>query len=135
MRHEWQRINDEECRRFQSSVELVGKRWSSGILLTVAQGATRFTEIIAAVSGIYDRLLAQRVRALQTAGLLEREMIATFPVQVRYHLTARGADLMRSLQPLSDWSQRWVQPARSSLEDRPSDPATPAPTEPARPGR
>jgi DNA-binding HxlR family transcriptional regulator len=135
VRHEWQRINDEECRRFQSSIELVGKRWSSGILLAVAQGATRFTEIIAAVSGLSDRLLAQRIKELQTAGLLEREVIPTTPVQVRYHLTTRGADLMRALQPLGEWSQRWAQPARIGVEDPASDPATPAPTKPARSDR
>lgn len=113
MAREWQRIDDEECRRFQSSVELVGKRWNSGILLAVAQGATRFTEIIAAVSGLSDRLLAVRVKELESAGLLEREVIPTTPVQVRYHLTAQGADLIRSLAPLVDWTQHWAQPARS----------------------
>ena len=111
------RISDEECRRFQSSLELVGKRWSSGILLAVAQGATRFTEIVAAVSGLSDRLLAQRVRELQAAGLLERQVIATTPVQVRYHLTDRGADLIRSLQPLVAWGERWG-PPRGGRSDR-----------------
>ena len=113
------RISDEECRRFQSSLELVGKRWSSGILLAVAQGATRFTEIVAAVSGLSDRLLAQRVRELQAAGLLERQVIATTPVQVRYHLTDRGADLIRSLQPLVAWGERWG-PPRGGRLDRPT---------------
>ncbi|MDX6254445.1 MAG: hypothetical protein QOJ11_779 [Frankiales bacterium] len=130
-----QRINDEQCRSVQSIVEFVGKRWNSGILLAVAQGATRFTEIIAAVSGLSDRLLAQRLKELETAGLLEREVIASTPVQVRYHLTARSADLMRSLQPLVAWGQRWAQPAPGNLEDRASDPATPAQTERARSGR
>jgi DNA-binding HxlR family transcriptional regulator len=110
------RISDEECRRFQSSLELVGKRWSSGILLAVAQGATRFTEIVAAVSGLSDRLLAQRVRELQAAGLLERQVIATTPVQVRYHLTDRGADLIRSLQPLVAWGERWGPPRGGRLD-------------------
>jgi hypothetical protein len=75
------------------------------------------------------------VKELQTAGLLEREVIPTTPVQVRYHLTTRGADLMRALQPLGEWSQRWAQPARRSVEDPASDPATPAPTKPARSDR
>ena len=110
------RISDQECRRFQSSLELVGKRWSSGILLAVAQGATRFTEIVAAVSGLSDRLLAQRVRELQAAGLLERQVIATTPVQVRYHLTDRGADLIRSLQPLVAWGERWGAPMGGTLD-------------------
>ena len=107
MTNEWHHIDDAECRRFQSSVELVGKRWSSGILLAVAQGAERFTEILATVTGLSDRLLSQRLKELEQAGLLQRAVIATTPVQVRYHLTERGADLMRSLQPLVAWGQRW----------------------------
>jgi DNA-binding HxlR family transcriptional regulator len=102
-----QHIDDAECRRFQSSLELVGRRWSSGILLAVARGASRFSEIVATVPGLSDRLLAQRLKELDSAGLLEREVVATTPVQVRYRLTARGDDLMRSLQPLVGWGQRW----------------------------
>lgn len=75
--------------------------------MAVARGASRFTEIIASVPGLSDRMLAQRVRELETAGLLEREVIATTPVQVRYRLSERGTDLMRSLQPLVAWGQRW----------------------------
>lgn len=103
-------INDDECRRFQSSVELVGKRWSSGILLAIARGAVRFTDILAAVPGLSDRLLAQRVKELESAGMLERQVIASTPVQVRYRLTPRGADLIASLQPLVAWGQRWEEP-------------------------
>ncbi|MDQ1564762.1 MAG: hypothetical protein QOI14_1713 [Actinomycetota bacterium] len=102
-----QHINDEECHRFQSSVELIGKRWSSGILMAIARGATRFSDIIAAVPGLSDRLLSQRVKELELQGLLERKVIASTPVQVRYQLTARGFDLMKSLQPLVAYGKRW----------------------------
>lgn len=104
-------INDADCRRFQSSVELIGKRWSGAILLAVAQGASRFSEIVESVPGLSDRLLSQRAKELEHSGLLQREVIPTTPVQVRYSLTERGADLMRSLQPLVDWGQRWGTPA------------------------
>ncbi len=106
-------INDDECRRFQGAVELVGKRWSSSILLTVWQGSTRFSEIVAHVDGLSDRMLAQRAKELEAAGLLKREVIPTTPVQIRYELTERGDDLMRSLNPLIEWEQRWrsVKPA------------------------
>jgi DNA-binding HxlR family transcriptional regulator len=102
-----QHIDDEACRRFQSSVELVGKRWSSGILLAIARGATRFSDIVASVPGLSDRLLSQRLKELEAARLLEREVVASTPVQVRYRLTPRGADLLESLQPLVIWEQRW----------------------------
>jgi len=106
-----QHIDDAECRRFQGSVELVGKRWSSSVLLAIARGATRFSEIVTTVPGLSDRLLAQRLRELETAGLLARDVVASTPVQVRYRLTLRGDDLLRSLQPLVAWGQRWVDPA------------------------
>ena len=100
-------IDDAACRRFLSSVELVGKRWSSGILLALFRGAARFSEVLAVVDGLSDRLLAQRLKELEAAGLVERSVIATTPVQVRYALTDRGDDLIRSLQPLAQWGHRW----------------------------
>ena len=103
-------IDDAACRRFLSSVELVGKRWSSGVLLAIARGATRFSEIIATVPGLSDRLLAQRLKELEESGLLTREVIASTPVQVRYSLTEAGADLIESLQPLAAWGHRWGTP-------------------------
>jgi DNA-binding HxlR family transcriptional regulator len=109
-----QHIDDDQCRSFQASVELVGRRWSSGILLAVARGATRFSEIVDAVPGLSDRMLAQRVRELETAGLLVRTVVGTTPVQVRYRLSDSGDDLMRSLQPLVAWGLRWHDPAHSA---------------------
>jgi DNA-binding HxlR family transcriptional regulator len=117
-------IDDDECRRFQTSVELVGRRWNSAILLAVARGSERFGDIVAAVPGLSDRLLAQRVKELETAGLLQRQVIASMPVQVRYRLTDRGGDLMRSLQPLVAWGQRWEIAPRSTASERQAPSAT-----------
>jgi DNA-binding HxlR family transcriptional regulator len=96
--------------RFQSFLEFIGKRWSSSILMALAQGATRFSEVLATVEGLSDRLLAVRLKELEKVGLVEREVIPTVPVQVRYRLTERGDDLMASLQPLVGWGQRWGEP-------------------------
>jgi len=103
-------IDEAECRRFQGSVELVGRRWSAAIMLAVARGGERFSEIRASVTGISDRLLSQRLRELEDADLVERVVVPTTPVQIRYRLTERGADLMRALQPVVAWGQRWKPP-------------------------
>lgn len=105
----WTHIDDDRCRLFTASVELVGKRWNSGILLAIARGTSRFSEIRASVTGLSDRLLAARLKELERAGLVERQVIASTPVQVRYALTARGDDLLRSLQPLVAYGVRWVE--------------------------
>ena len=100
-------IDDEACQTFQRSFELVGKRWSASILLAMSRGAIRFSEITEIVTGLSDRLLAQRIKELEQSGLVAREVIATTPVQIRYRLTERGADLMEAMQPISDWGHRW----------------------------
>ena len=102
---------------FQWAVELIGKRWSSAILLAVGQGSSRFSEIVARVEGLSDRMLAQRAKELESAGLLAREVIPSTPVQIRYTLTNRGDDLLAALQPVMDWEQRWRSvPASSRVE-------------------
>ncbi|SDZ28094.1 winged helix-turn-helix transcriptional regulator [Herbiconiux ginsengi] len=129
----WHHIDDAACRRFTASVELVGKRWSSGILLAIGQGATRFSDIVASVVGLSDRLLAQRLKELERAGLVARSVVATTPVQVRYSLTPQGADLLQSLQPLVSWGQRW---GASTTADIPATPAaSPSASAPAPAGR
>jgi DNA-binding HxlR family transcriptional regulator len=103
----WESIDDHECRRATGIVEFVGRRWNSGILLAVARGAARFTEIAGQVTGLSSRLLALRLRELEGVGLIDRIVEPTTPVSVRYVLTARGRDLVAALQPLVEYGQRW----------------------------
>lgn len=100
-------IDDELCRRLISAAELAGRRWSSGILLALGRGATRFSAIVAAVDGLSDRMAAQRLRELEAASLVERHVIPSTPVQVRYRLTQAGRELLQAMQPLAAWSHRW----------------------------
>ncbi|MFG2058905.1 winged helix-turn-helix transcriptional regulator [Micromonospora sp. NPDC048930] len=102
----YQQIPESECRGFQDALELVGRRWTGAILLAAARGARRFGEYRAAVAGISDRLLAQRLRELEADGLISRTVIPSTPVQITYAPTPDGRDLMSVLQPLVTWSHR-----------------------------
>lgn len=88
-------------------LEVIGKRWSGGILLAVARGAHRFSEINESVRDLSGRMLAVRLREFEVAGLVDRVVIPTMPVVVRYELTAQGRDLLASLQPIAGYASRW----------------------------
>ena len=103
----WETVDDEQCRQATSIVELVGRKWSSGILLAMSRGATRFREIVVTVEGLSDRMLAVRLKELEHAGLIDRVVEPTVPVMVRYRLSSRGSDLLASLQPLQEYGRRW----------------------------
>ncbi|MEJ1230956.1 MAG: helix-turn-helix domain-containing protein [Galbitalea sp.] len=108
----WEAIDDAECRRVSGALELIGRKWSSGILLAVARGTDRFSQIRARVIGLSDRLLAARLTELEHAGLIDRIVEATTPVTIRYQLTPRGHDLMASLNGLVEYGQRWSERGR-----------------------
>lgn len=82
----------EERRRV---IELVGDRWTLWIVLAVheIEGA-RFTDL-ASEPGLSRRVLADRLRALVRAGLLETEQYQLRPPRSRYRLTARGQQVRR----------------------------------------
>jgi DNA-binding HxlR family transcriptional regulator len=58
-------------------------------------------------SGISARLLAARLRLLESHALVVREVVPSHPVQVRYSLSQSGSELVRVLIPLVPWGSRW----------------------------
>lgn len=114
-----QTIDDEACRRVNVVMDLVGQRWSSGILLALGRGATRFSQVVALVDGLSDRMLAKRLKDLQHAGLVTRTVVPSTPVQVRYELTERGLSLLVAMQPLMRWTHADALPARDDAGTEP----------------
>ncbi|MFC7491755.1 MULTISPECIES: winged helix-turn-helix transcriptional regulator [unclassified Knoellia] len=100
-------IDDTTCREATTGLEFVGRRWTGAIMLALGRGASRFAEIEAAVDGLSARMLTARLRELKVHGVVERDVIPTTPVSVRYRLTPRGRELLAAMQPLVAYHMRW----------------------------
>jgi DNA-binding HxlR family transcriptional regulator len=96
------------CPRFHHAVELIGRRWSGAILRALFSGATRFTDIHAAVPGLSDRLLSERLKELDAEGVVERLVIPETPVRIEYRLTEKGRSLFPVIEALSEWAEEWL---------------------------
>jgi DNA-binding HxlR family transcriptional regulator len=96
------------CPEFQTAVEIIGRRWSGAILRALFAGCTRFGEVTTAIPGLSDRLLSERLKELETVGIVRREVTPATPVRVEYHLTEKGRDLVPVVRALSDWAERWA---------------------------
>ncbi|MER7702448.1 helix-turn-helix domain-containing protein [Kitasatospora sp. NPDC097605] len=99
-------IHDDTCPSFAGTLELIGRRWTGSVLQAAAQGARRFGEYRALITGVSDRLLSQRLKELEAAGLVERTVIPTTPVQILYQLSPDGQELVDALRPLAAWNTR-----------------------------
>ena len=82
----------------RQTADLLERRWQLSILYAALTGALRFNEFADAVAGISPRMLSERLRDLEVAGLIERKVIPSSPPKVEYRLTGRG----RQLGPIID---------------------------------
>ena len=108
---------DQVCRRFHQAIELIGKRWTGAVLRVLMNGPRRFTEILAAVPDLHDRLLSERLKELEAEGLVDRRVYPETPVRVEYALTSKGRGLERVLSEIERWAHRWL-PAPKKAERR-----------------
>lgn len=102
---------------FHAAAELIGKRWNGAILWALFHGLNRFGELNSAIPGLSARVLSERLKELEDAGVVEREVTPDTPVRITYRLTPKGDALRAVFKLLSVWSMAWP-----SAQDRPHDP-------------
>ena len=96
------------CTGFQRAIEFIGRRWNGAIVYVLLDGPCRFNELLARVPDLSDRLLTERLRELEAAGMLTREVQPGPPVRVVYELTGAGRALNEVIQSISDWAEQWM---------------------------
>ena len=93
---------------FQRAIELIGKRWTGAVVKALIPAPARFNQLLAGIPGISDRVLTERLRELETEGLVERLVDPGPPVRVSYRLTSRGRALEPVLAAVADWAESWL---------------------------
>ncbi|GGL10138.1 transcriptional regulator [Sphaerisporangium melleum] len=104
------------CPRYHSSIELIGKRWTGVILRELLRGASRFSQLSNAIPDITDKLLAERLKELEAAGVVERRIYPETPVRIEYVLTEKGRDLEGVVREVSRWAEHWLPPVPANPE-------------------
>src|SRR4029450_7880035 len=93
--------------------------WTTYIVYNLrTYGPQRFGELKRRVAGISAKMLTERLRTLEGAGLIRRDYEATIPPKVTYSLTPRGHELDGVLETLAEVAIRW------QAEDRAAKSAT-----------
>ena len=95
------------CPIYHRAIELIGRRWTGAIVRVLLGGPRRFSDITAAVPGLSDRLLSERLKELEAQGLVQRRVVPETPVRVEYALTQKGQGLRQVLMLLHRWAETW----------------------------
>ena len=99
------------CQHFQRAAELVGQRWVPQVIYVLMSGPARYSDIHVAIPGISDAMLSDRLKDLETARIITREVTPATPVRITYALTPRGEELAAVLGELQVWAERWARAA------------------------
>ena len=92
----------------RAAADLLERRWLLSIIYAALSGALRFNEFADAVAGISPRMLSERLRELEAAGLVQRTVIPSSPPTVEYRLTERGQRLEPLIQAMREYARQPV---------------------------
>lgn len=88
------------------TVRVIGGRWSTLVVRELLTGTKRFGQLKDRLPGISPKTLTDRLRTLESQGVLTREVHAEVPPRVEYTLTDYGRTLEDVLRAMADWGRR-----------------------------
>lgn len=124
----WNELTEQDC-PIARAMAVVGDRWTLMILRDCMMGIRRFDQFQDSL-GITRHLLSERLKKLESLGLLRRQPYQERPVRHEYRLTRAGKEFAPVMLALADWAGRNLpsdlpQPFEFVLRDSgaPIDPA------------
>jgi len=90
------------------AAEVLCTRWTVVLLRELIAGSTRFNDLRRGVPRMSPALLSQRLKELETAGILAREPLASEPGIFEYRLTPAGLELGPLVEAFGVWGQRRI---------------------------
>jgi DNA-binding HxlR family transcriptional regulator len=90
-------------------LDIVGDKWT---LLVVRDllllSKRRYGEFQSSPEAIPTNILADRLKRLETAGLVKKELYQDNPPRAEYFLTRKGADLEPVLKAMGKWGKQYI---------------------------
>lgn len=96
------------CPKYEKLATFLGKRWTGLILRVLLEGEFRFSEILDSVPGLSSRLLTERLKEMEEAGMVLREVRNEYPIKVEYTLTQKGRSLAPVIREMQTYAEEWL---------------------------
>lgn len=91
------------------TLDVIGERWTILILRDLFLfGPRRFRDLQNSLSGVAPNTISARIKTLEDAGVVTRELYSEHPPRAIYSLTERGLALKPALLALRDWGEKFT---------------------------
>jgi len=95
---------EEPC-SVERGMRMLGGKWKASILWHLQDGPVRFNDLSRMLGGASKKMVDQRLKELESQGLVIREVISDRPIAVTYEITEFGRTALDILKRLKDWSE------------------------------
>jgi DNA-binding HxlR family transcriptional regulator len=88
-------------------INVISKKWALLVIGTIGNNKKiRFNKIMKNLGDISPKTLVDRLKELEKAGLIKKEVFAEIPPRVEYSLTQDGIEFRNSIIPLMKWASK-----------------------------
>jgi DNA-binding HxlR family transcriptional regulator len=91
------------------AAEILCTRWTVVLLRELLAGSTRFNDLRRGIARMSPALLSQRLKDLETGGIICRTPSPSESGVFEYHLTEAGRALEPLVEAFGVWGQRWIE--------------------------
>ena len=89
----------------RDALEIISGKWKLPIIISVAAGNDRFTDIQNSIPGITPKVLAKELKELEQHKLIKRLVIDEYPVKIPYRLEDYAESLTPIIYSLKEWGE------------------------------
>ena len=96
-----------KCCPIDNTFKIIGKKFTVHIIRDIAmRGQTRFNQFLDSIEGANPKTLSARLKEMEKAGLITRQVYDEVPIRVEYNLTKKGKDLQGILDQMAAFSMK-----------------------------
>ena len=102
-------------------LETVSSKWVTLVMLELADGELRHSELRRRIPGASQKMLTSTLRSLERDGLVTRLLTLSVPVRTDYELTPLGHSLLGVIHGMKEWADDnmdQVEEARGDYDSR-----------------
>jgi DNA-binding HxlR family transcriptional regulator len=96
-----------EC-TVERALAVIGGKWTTLILRDLLTGMKRFGALKTGLGSIPAKTLTERLRDLESQGVVSRVQYPEIPPRVEYSLTEKGRALGSIIDAMAQWGSDWT---------------------------
>lgn len=89
----------------EKGMRLIGGKWTGSLIYHLKDKPVRFNDLARMLGGASKKMIDQRLKELESNGMVKRKVINDRPVAVTYELTNFGRSALKILNDLRVWSE------------------------------